>query len=467
MLGGSRRRDGDDDSDDDGLTLGARRRFLLVAPATDRGTPSLLPSLPSVELPVALLCIILRHACAEGGVPTAAYAACVSRAWRDAVALAGAELWRTADLSHWWLRRTPKAARACDGAIVRLCQAGTCAQLARLRLAGGTKHDAAVGAIVRFCPALTSLDVSGSTFSTDALVQLVQAPRRICALNLASTALQPAGEAERCWRRVLAATASSLQTLSLAGCTRVTSATLRALLACEQLRSIDLTGAGSARGITVPVEALQRACPVLEALRLSGLGLDGGFQVAADAQPAGGFPLLRVCELASGSRMTSHGAAPSASEVDDALLARVLWASPELRELALGGTLVTAAGLQSLPALALRTLLLGQSAAACDDGARVAAARWGASLELLSVAGGGAAVTDATPLALAACARLREADLSGAAVTNEGVRALLAGAGPSLRVLTLASCRSLDRPVRRAALLGGPELRRALGLAAL
>jgi hypothetical protein len=65
-------------------------------------------------------------------------------------------------------------------------------------------------------------------------------------------------------------------------------------------------------------------------------------------------------------------------------------------------------------------------------------------------------------VALAACTQLRTADLGGSAVTADGVRALLR-ARPRLE-LELAGCRSLERPVRQAALAGGAALRRALGV---
>jgi len=455
-------RDDSDDSDDDSMDvpLGARMKQLAAKAAEPEPFPST-PSPhqpPAIDLPSACLVLILQAACAEGGaIPTAARAACVSRAWRDAVQLAGAALWQHADCSRGWCRPS-------DAVVSRQCRAGTWSQLQTLNLAGNRSlSDAALHAVAAHCPAVTALDVSGClNFSAAALLRVLQPPRHVLSLHLARTALRPAGNFDASVRTLLAAAAPSLRVLSLAGCPRVSTATLRSLLACAELRELDLTGAGSARGLVLPLDALQQACPRLEVLRLSGLGLDGGF-TAPGVGVARGFPQLRVCELSSGTRMTSHGAEPSHSGVDDALLARLLCSSVNLRELAAAGTHVTAAGLAALPdGCALERLLLDQSDAADDAAAEVAAVQWSASLRVISLAGGGAAVSDQAAVALAACTQLRTADLGGSAVTADGVRALLR-ARPRLE-LELAGCRSLERPVRQAALAGGAALRRALGV---
>ena len=430
-----------------------RKAAAEPSPSTPSPPP---PPAPAVELPTACLVLILQAACADGAVPTAARAACVCRAWRDAVRVAGSALWRHADLSRGWCRPS-------DAIVSRLCRAGTWAQLETLNLAGNsTLSDAALHAVAEHCPALTALDVSGcQAFTTASLLHVLAPPRRVQALSLARTVVRPAGAFEANVRELCGA-APWLQRLSLAGCARVSSTTLRSLLACGELRELDLTGAGSARGVVLPLDALQQACPKLEVLRISGLGLDAGFSTAPGVGVAGGFPRLRVCELSSGTRMTSHGAEPSHSSVDDALLARLLCSSTGLRELAAAGTHVTADGLAALPECALELLMLDQSDAADDAAAQVAASQWHASLQVISLAGGGGAVTDDAAAALAVCTALRRVDLSGSAVTVDGVRELLRRRRHL--AVELAGCRSLPRPIRQAALAGGAALRRALGL---
>ena len=44
---------------------------------------------------------IIRHACSDSALPTAAYASCVSRAWRAAVQ-SEPDVWREVDLSYGW-----------------------------------------------------------------------------------------------------------------------------------------------------------------------------------------------------------------------------------------------------------------------------------------------------------------------------------------------------------------------------
>ena len=449
----------DEEDEDFDVPLGVRMAGLASKlappPPLPKAAAEPLSLPPAVELPTACLVLILQAACADGAVPTAARAACVCRAWRDAVRVAGSVLWRHADLSRGWCRPS-------DAIVSRLCRAGTWSQLETLNLAGNSSlSDAALHVVAEHCPALTALDVSGcQSFTVASLLRVLQPPRRVLVLSMARTVVRPAGAFEANVRSLLAE-APWLQRLSLAGCARVSSTTLRSLLAGAELRELDLTGAGSARGVVLPLDALQQACPNLEVLKLSGLGLDAGFSTAPGPPGVtGGFPRLRVCEISSGTRMTSHGAEPSHSSVDDALLARLLCHSTELRELSAAGTHVTAAGLAALPECALELLLLDQSDAAGDASAEVAASQWHASLQVISLAGGGGAVTDQAAAALAACTALRRADLSGSAVTVDGVRELLRR-GPHLAV-ELAGCRSLPRPIRQAALAGNAALRRAL-----
>ena len=438
-------------------TLGARRRALLAARrhvASAAADPT--ADGTAAQLPQPLLCLILRLACAGGAVPTACAAACVCRSWRAAVAAAGADLWHSADLSFAWCRPS-------DAVVTRLTVRGTWASLSALSLAGcATLSDKALEALSStHTPALRTLDLRECRGFSAAALQRLAAASSLTSLDLSRVVLRPAGDFEKAVRGVCVA--GSLTALSLAGCPRVTSATIRSVMQCPQLRSLNLTAAGTPRGVALHIEALQRACPLLEELHLSGLGLDGGFQAPPQAPgvPAGdGFPALRVCELAAGFRMTSHGAVPSRSFVDDAMLRRVLWTSSRLSRLALGGTLVTADGIAALPALDLAHVALEHSAAATDDAAHVVTQRWRHSLMVASFAGGGEAVTDATPEALSRCLRLHACDLSATAISVAGVRALLLRE-PAVDV-TLTACRGLDRSLRRAALAGTSALAQAL-----
>ena len=86
-----------------------------------------------------------------------------------------------------------------------------------------------------------------------------------------------------------------------------------------------------------------------------------------------------------------------------------------------------------------------------------------ACLEDVDLSWGGGAVTDASAVQLSTCPRLRRVNLRGTAITDAGLRQLVAAGGPTLEV-EAASCRGLGRAVRQAAAAGADELRRELGL---
>jgi F-box/leucine-rich repeat protein 6 len=57
------------------------------------------------DLPHDVIRAILRQACRENALPTAAYASCVSRAWRVAIR-SEPDVWRNVDLSYGWCKPT-------------------------------------------------------------------------------------------------------------------------------------------------------------------------------------------------------------------------------------------------------------------------------------------------------------------------------------------------------------------------
>jgi len=396
------------------------------------------------ELPQALLERILVLACRDGALPTAVYAPCVSHAMRRATAAALPQLWRVADLSYGWSRAT-------DAVLARLSRLGAFAETETLNLGGcASLTDRSLEALAS-ATQLKEVNLSGCRgFTAEALVRFLARPG-LLRVSLARSALRQEHA------RRLFASAPDFEALSLAGCPRLNTAYLRTVLALHSLRELDLTSAGGVpSAVVVPLEALQQACPRMEVLKLSALGLDAGW--SAPRSTAGlGFPFLRCLQLASGSRMTSAGSTATASCVDDDLLARFLRNARQLTQLALGGTRVTARGLERIEADGLCELYLQGSAAATDAGARVASSRWASTLQRADFAG--ASLSDLGVAELAACAHLRSLDVSMSAVTAAGVRLLLR---LGLDELSLVACRSLDRAVRQAALAGLPQLRAAL-----
>lgn len=411
-----------------------------------------------LSLPVELLQRVLQLACRDGALPTAAYAACVSRYWRDCVLGCEADLYQVADFSFGWVKLK-------DAPLLSLCARRALSKTRTLRLCGQPLSERALGALSSACRSLAALELDGCTLPADAAVALVAAQHQLSTLSLTRCELKAEGLVG-----ALQAAAESLQRLSLAGCPRVNSRVLSALPCCTRLTSLDLTAAagGLPAALQLPLEALQERCPGLQTLSLSGLAERGGWSLARapPGEPPAGWLRLRVLHVSSSRRLTELGARLAASAVDDAALARLARGAAALRELAVGGTRVTAAGLAALPCTALEGLHMEYSPAACDAGAAYAAVRWADSLRAVSCAAGSdGALTDEGLRSLAACAQLRALDVSGSTFGDAALRDALR-ALPRLKSLDCASCRGLSRPVRQAALDGLEPLRRALALAA-
>jgi hypothetical protein len=402
-------------------------------------------------LPLPVLCQVFTFACSDGAVPTAAYLPCVSRHWREAARLCEPALWASADLSYGWARVTNAviarlASRGCFRATRRLCLAGCD------RLSDASLEVLAQGQLA----SLTSLDVSSCRgITASALADLIARLPSLTALSFERSAL-------KCEHlREVFRGCERLQAVSLAHCPRFTSSTLRSLLQLAALRSLNLTGAG-VHAVTLPIELMQAAMPLLAELRVAALGSTSGWSAPVSGRPgSGGFTQLRVLHVGPATRLTQQGAVMSSSCVCDAVLARLTRDAAALRELSVPGTRVTARGLDALLTDSLRLLHVSGSACCTDAGAEVAARRWHHSLEAAEFAG--PAVSDAGVARLAVCARLTSLDIASSLVTAAGLRALvLAATSPPLLDLTLSSCRHLDRSVRQAGLAGIPALRLAL-----
>lgn len=194
-----------------------RRALRRVKHAADAGLPAAQAGAgaapAAVHLPQDVLSKVLQAACAcsGGGVPTAATAACVSRAWRDAVR-ATPDLWSRVDLAYGWCRPSDAAIAA---ALPRW------AQLRSLSLSGcATLSDVALAAIAARCPLLQRLDIShascftGPGLSAALPAMLLRAPgpgsSPLRALDLSFLQLTPRTSAlDAVLREVLAAQAQN------------------------------------------------------------------------------------------------------------------------------------------------------------------------------------------------------------------------------------------------------------------
>ncbi|XP_035887515.1 F-box/LRR-repeat protein 6 isoform X4 [Phyllostomus discolor] len=263
--------------------------------------------------------------------------------------------------------------------------------------------------------------------------------------------------------------------LKLSDCHGVTPDTLTGLArACPQLHSLDIQHSTSSccpqlqllevsTGINrnntplqLPVEALQRACPRLQVLRLLNLGWLPKPPGRA-ATPGPGFPSLEELCLAG----------PTCSFVSDEALGRLLHSSPNLRLLDLRGCArITPAGLRDLPCRELEQLYLGlygmsDRLTLAKEGSPLLTEKWAHTLRELDLSGQGFSEKDLEQ-ALAAFSgtpggsqpALCSLNLRGTRVTPGTVSSVISSC-PGLRFLNLESCRCLPRGLKRA--YRGPE----------
>lgn len=197
----------------------------------------------------------------------------------------------------------------------------------------------------------------------------------------------------------------------------------------------------------LPTCSLGLACQVLRLLNLPWLPKPAGRAVA----PGPGFPGLEELCLASST----------CSSVSDAVLGRLLHASPSLRLLDLRGCArITPAGLDRLPCWELEQLHLGlygmtDRLTLAKEGSPLLTRKWCHSLRELDLSGQGFNEKDLEQ-ALAAFSgpsrgsqpALCSLNLRGTRVTPSTVSSVISSC-PSLQYLNLESCRCLPRGLKR------------------
>ncbi|KAF8068240.1 SPP1 [Scenedesmus sp. PABB004] len=554
-------------------TLAQRRARLVPGPATRAagrappskqppGDPPLLAAWDNLPRPV--LAKIFGAACAAGALPAAPRLACVCSAWAAAVSEAP-ELWAALDTAHLpaRARRSAKPAKkargrgggpggggrvpaSADAGLRAWAESGRLARLARLRLscpgtaelsledptffadeagrgaggAGGPEVTAAtLAALAARCPELRSLTISGApAFRAEELADALLAMPALVELHLAGVRMTPVAGLDAAVRRVLDEAAATgrpaLTRLVAESCPMLGKRTLTELdLSCSA------TGVGG--GIELQLEGLQAAMPLLQVLKLSGLGGFYGWTASVRSAAAlPGFPRLHTLHVGAAMLQLPSGLLRmGSSNVGDDVLLWLASKSPGLADLDLSGTNVTVNGLAGLAAelaalkpapapapapapvpaaaaaeeaaapraaeggaaggggaegaegaaaaalpsgLALTRVHLSRARGLADDAGLVLLGQLtGDSLVELVLRNAGAAVSDAGLRALRGCGRLTSLDLTSSSVTEAGLRDLLA-ALPGLQELTLGSCRSLSRGARQAANGGLPALKRLL-----
>ncbi|XP_042829451.1 F-box/LRR-repeat protein 6 isoform X3 [Panthera tigris] len=305
----------------------------------------------------------------------------------------------------------------------------SCPRLTFLKLSDchGVTPDTLV-MLAKACPQLHSLDIQHSMVESTAVVSfLEEAGPRMCKL----------------WLTYSSQTTAILGAL-LGGC-------------CPQLRVLEVsTGINrNSTPLQLPVEALQKGCPQLQALlqvlrllNLMWLPKPSGRVVT----PGPGFPSLEELCLAGSS----------CNFVSNEALGRLLHDSPNLRLLDLRGCArITPGGLRDLPCQDLEQLHLGLYGTSdrltlAKEGSHLLTQKWCHALRELDLSGQGFSEKDLEQ-ALAAFSvtpgashpALCSLNLRGTRVTPSTVSSVISSC-PGLLYLNLESCRCLPRGLKRA-----------------
>ncbi|KAH0518851.1 F-box/LRR-repeat protein 6 [Microtus ochrogaster] len=304
--------------------------------------------------------------------------------------------------------------------------------------------------VSKFCPRLTFLKLSDChSVTADTLVMLAKACHQLHSLDLHHSMVESTAVVS-----FLEEAGSRMRKLWLTYSSQTT-AILGALLGscCPQLQVLEVSTGMSCNStpLQLPVEALQKACPRLQVLRL--LNLVWLPKPCGRGVPQGpGFPSLEELCLAGST----------CSFVSNEVLGRLLHCSPKLRLLDLRGCArITPAGLCDLPCQELEQLYLGlygmsDGLTLAKKGSPLLTQKWYHSLRELDISGQGFSEKDleqALAVFSGTSGGLRPAlcslNLRGTRVTPSTVSSVISSC-PGLLFLNLESCRCLPRGLKRA-----------------
>ncbi|XP_043203832.1 F-box/LRR-repeat protein 6-like [Amphibalanus amphitrite] len=398
---------------------------------------------------------------ATGAVPALVRLSRVCRSWRRVALLP--ELWRTVDLATGLIRDKMRHERL----LIWLAE-NRLSKTEELSLAGWSSalSPRSVPVLVSRAPQLRSLCLSGCRSLTGEEVVQLAGLQHLSSLDLsdlqANTTSARAAVGPHPLQQLSSLLGPRLVSLTLSHNFVAGMQQILAALAehCPNLEVLDLSNITNAIRDIVPVrvERLQEGCPRLRVLRWTNTELRLADTPLKEQMSSQGFPALE--ELSVAVPRDRHWG------LDDAGVERLLKASNQLRLLDVRGCQrLSDSSLVRVPAWNLQHLFLS----GCDatrssaDRLELVVRKWRHSLLELDLSG--AANQQALDAALLALAErpdpgqpptpLRKLDLCGAAGTFGPVCRLVAACA-ELRELNLTSCRALPRGVKR--VYRGPEL---------
>lgn len=302
----------------------------------------------------------------RGAVPVVPVVASVCRAWRDAMRVHPAELWRVADFSGDF---DPPAA-----ALSRLCAAGAFSRLVHLDLTDcpNASSDASLAAILAAAPALRHVAVSdvGATKRAARFATVVAAAGRLASVRVDGLVAKSDAEVAAALPKMVHDESARVALTRFEKMPRDALSVI-ASRAGARLSTLDLSRSRCSRGgaSIFPWVELARSCPGLRTLNLAGFGgtdgwtprpkvgaagdpwnpvmaalaaaRDDGGEISVVAKNAGApsWPHLLDLNLSVADRVPSAkgGSRAGRNELCTALLHRLTWNSSRLRALDVSG----------------------------------------------------------------------------------------------------------------------------------
>ncbi|XP_063955774.1 F-box/LRR-repeat protein 6-like [Lytechinus pictus] len=395
------------------------------------------------RLPVIVLEKILLFAVRETGVvPLLCRVSRVCRLWREASQASC--LWHHVALDNGRVKAT-------DTTLEWLTANRIPLQLKTINLNSWTKlTDRSFVALMEACSDVQNISIQWCAKLTNrSLCAIKDHCSNLKELDLGFTGSSLASSPSL--RDLLKEKGSTLEEFQLAGCSIISSSQLMASIKsyCHNLCLLDLSNCVvTIECLTLPVEEMQKGCPLLEILRLAGVRVQPANASAKAQREAEGFIKLRELSLAVADNVACQVVLPTNLGPGDEFLRRVLNNSPNLKLLDLRGcALIRLQTLQNLIVENLEHLYISRCSLTNSEGFGTGILpKWNHSLIELDMSWTNYVERDQDEvmLAVSSCHQLTTLNLSGTSVTISGLRSIMRRC-TALESINLTSCRSLPR----------------------
>ncbi|XP_032220110.1 F-box/LRR-repeat protein 6 [Nematostella vectensis] len=399
----------------------------------------------SDAIPTEVLLLIFHYCVStQGAMPLLGRLARVCRRWN--AVCREPSLWRKLDLSHFG-----KYTISGDSLIQKLCGRGVMSGVEELLLDGWVRlTDKGVEMLVKQCSSLKTLSLSNCEKVTyKSAVMIAGCCQQLRSIDLSSTKVDQRGI-----KALLIGLKNVIEEILLRYCKNIKGPIGMNLLQDDKYPKLTLLDLSGNFVRNFHIEKLQVACPRLKQLQLGNMCLQTATAKLVQKESSKGFPDLEFFSIASSGQ--------TAVLINDDFVHRMLSSSNHLKVLDLRGcSRITATAIDTLCASSLESLYLGSTDASLVL-VQTAMTKWCTSLRALDLSGNTAVNDDCLSLfSWLECDELTSLDLSTTAVTCSGLRNVFLGC-PKLNELNLTSCRGIDRGFKQKH-IGHGNLKRLLG----